>query len=73
MNDIMKIVKALEDSGMLLKGVTQSLENEDFKIQRYYQNELRFNGAYSRDNLPNKREDEAYVINIQEYADIGTH
>ena len=73
MNDIMKIVKALEDSGMLLKGVTQSIENEDFKIQRYYQNELRFNGAYSRDNLPNKREDGAYVINIQEYADIGTH
>ena len=25
-----------------------------FKIQKYYQNEPRFNGVYSRDNLPNK-------------------
>ena len=25
-----------------------------FEIQRYYQNELRFNGVYSRNNLPRK-------------------
>ena len=24
----------------------------NFEIQKYYQNEPRFNGAYSRDNLP---------------------
>ena len=24
----------------------------NFEIQKYYQNELRFNGVYSRDNLP---------------------
>ena len=28
MNDIMKIVKALEDSGILLKGITKTIENE---------------------------------------------
>ena len=28
---------------------------------------------FSRDNLPNKKKDGAYVINIDEYSDIGTH
>ena len=45
----------------------------NFEIQRYYQNEARFNGVYSRDNLPDKIKDEAYVINIDEYSDIGTY
>ena len=27
----------------------------------------------SRDNLPNKIKDVAYVINLDEYSDIGTH
>ena len=44
----------------------------NFEIQKYYQNELRFNGVYLRDNLPSIR-DEAYVINLDEYSDIGTH
>ena len=39
----------------------------------YYQNEPRFNDVYSRDNLPDKIKDLAYVINIDEYSDIGTH
>ena len=39
----------------------------------YYQNDLRFNGVYSRDNLPNKVKDGACVINLDEYSDIGTH
>ena len=39
----------------------------------YYQNEPRFNGFYSRDNLPDKIKDGAYVINLDEYSDIGTH
>ena len=43
-----------------------------FEIQKYYQNESRFNGVYSRDNLTEIR-DEAYVINFDEYSDIGTH
>ena len=38
-----------------------------------YQNEPHFNGLYSRDNLPSKIKDGAYVINIDEYHDTGTH
>ena len=44
----------------------------NFEIQKYYQDEPRFNGIYSRDNLP-KIKDEAYVINLDEYSDIETH
>ena len=39
----------------------------------YYQNEPGFNGVYSRDNLPDKIKDGAYVINLDEYSNIGTH
>ena len=45
----------------------------NFEIQKYYQNEPRFNGVYSRDNLPNKIKDGEYVINLDEYSDIGIH
>ena len=41
-------------------------------MQKYYQNEPRFNGVYSRDSLP-KIKDGTYVININEYSDIRTH
>ena len=100
MNDIMKIVQALEDFTILLKGVT-TIKSEtqkqrgrflgmslgtsgaiflgnmfagkgivragygngflmpphpltNFEIQKYYQNEPRFNEVFSRDNLPKK-------------------
>ena len=43
-----------------------------FEIHKYYQNEPRFNGVYSRDNLQ-KIKDGAYIINLDEYSDIGTH
>ena len=49
-----------------MKGLT------NFEIQKYYQKEPRFNGIYSRDNIP-KIKDGAYVINLYEYSDIGTH
>ena len=45
----------------------------NLEIQKFYQNEPRFNGAYSRDNLPKIIKDEAYVINLDEYGDVGTH
>ena len=45
----------------------------NFEIQKYYENESRFNGVYSRDNLPNKIKDVAYVINLDEHADVGKH
>ena len=44
----------------------------NFEILKYYQNESRFNGVYSRDNLQ-KIKDEAYMINLDEYSDIGTY
>ena len=136
MNDIMEIVQAVEDSNILLKGVTKTIKNEtkeqkggflgmflgtlgasllrnlllgkgivtagsgnkkgkgivracygnkkkDFlmlphpltnlEIQRYYQNEPRFNGVYSRNNLPKTIKDGTCVKNLDEYADVGTH
>ena len=45
----------------------------NFEIQRYYQNEPRFNGVYSTGNLSNKIKDGAYVITLDEYSDIATH
>ena len=45
----------------------------NFEIQKYYQNEPRFNGVFSRNNLPKKIKDGAYVINLDEYADVGTY
>ena len=138
MDDILKIVKSLEVSGVLLKGVSETIQNEakglrggflsmllgtlgasflgdlliknlsgkgviragegkiragydskrpslkkfltfmphsltNFEIQAYYQNEPRFNGVFSRDNLPNIVKNGAYVINLDKYHDIGTH
>ena len=45
----------------------------NFELQKYYKNEPRFNGVFSRYNLPKKIKEGAYVINIDEYADFGTH
>ena len=50
---------------------SHSLTN--FEIQKYYENEPRFNDVFSRDNLPRKIKAGAYVINLDEYEDIGTH
>ena len=126
MNDIVKVVQALEDSNILLKGVTKTIKNEtkeqkggflimllgtllgnllseketvrageeilragygssikksyisttslnEFCNKRVYENEHRFNGVYSRDNLPKTRKNGAYIINPDEYADVSTH
>ena len=59
--------------------MTPSHLSTNFEIQGYYQNEPRSNGVFSRDNLHNtikngaKRGERAYVINLDEYRDIGTH
>ena len=125
MNDIIKIVKTLENSCLLLKGISETIQREtkeqrggflsmllgtlgvsllgnlltggkgvilagegtkeksnllipfhpltNFEISEYYENEPRFNGVYSRDNLPAKTKKGAYVINLNEYEDAGTH
>ena len=54
----------------------------NFEKQEYYQNEPRLNGVFSRDNLPNSIHPKglgsavkngAYVVDLDEYRDIGTH
>ena len=45
----------------------------NFEIQKYYQNEPRFNGVYSRNDLPEKMKDGAYAINLDEYAGVDTN
>ena len=44
----------------------------NFQIQNFYQDETKFNGVYSRDNLT-KIKDGAYVINLEECSDVGTN
>ena len=132
MQDIIKIIKELENSDILLKGVSKTIENEikeqrggflsmllgtlgasllgnlltgkgiiragdgivragegskkkklnslspfhpltNIEISEYYSNEPRFNGVYSRDNLPKITKKGAYVINLDEYENTGTH
>ena len=51
--------------------ITFSLTN--IEISEYYKNEPRFTGVYSRNNLPNKIKKGAYVINLDEYENTGTH
>ena len=43
-----------------------------FEMQKYYENEPKINGVYSRNNL-SKIKDGAYRINLDEYESIGTH
>ena len=143
MNDIMKIIEALENSGILLKGVSKTIENEtkeqrggflsmllgtlgasllgnllaggkgivragegsvasrakgvgivragegnkkknlnsllpfypltNIETSEYYASESRFNGVYSRDNLPKVTKKGAYVITLDEYENTGTY
>ena len=44
----------------------------NFEIQKYYQDEPKFNRVYSRNSL-SKIQDEAYMINLDEYELIGAH
>ena len=44
----------------------------NFEIQKYYENEPKYNGVYSRNNL-SKIKDGAYIVNLDEYQSIGTH
>ena len=43
----------------------------NFEIQKYYQNELKFNGIYSRNNL-SKLKNGTYTIHLDEYESIET-
>ena len=43
------------------------------EIKEHFKNEPRFSGVYFRNNLPKAIKNDAYVINLNEYADLGTH
>ena len=45
----------------------------NFEIKKYYKNKPRFNGVFSTNDLTKKINDGAYVINLDEYANVGTH
>ena len=49
------------------------IKTHPLTFQQYYENEPRFNGVFSRDNLLKKIKDGAYVINLDEHKDTGTH
>ena len=57
--------------GIAKKALMPAHPLTNFEIQEYYKNEPRFNGAYSRDNLPKTIKNGAYVINLDEYKDVG--
>ena len=44
----------------------------NFDIQKYYQNESKLNGIYSKNNLL-KIKNCSFVINLNEYESIGAH
>ena len=44
----------------------------NIEISEYYSNEPRFNGVYSRDNLPKITKKGAYIINLDEYENTST-
>ena len=44
----------------------------NFDIKKYYQNEPKFNGDYSRNSLP-KIKDRAYIINPYKVNSVETH
>ena len=62
MKEILKQVKIFN--------ATHPLTN--FETQKFYQNEPKFNAAYSRNSL-SKIKDRTYVINLDEYKSVGTH
>ena len=45
----------------------------NFEIIEYYENDPTFNGVYSRANLLKIIKNGAFVINLYDYADVGTH
>ena len=62
-----------EQKKELKKALIPSHHLTNFEIKEYYENESRFNGVYSRDNLPKVIKNGIYVINLEEYTDVGTH
>ena len=64
------IVRASYGSSIKKKALMPPHPLTNFEIQKYYENERRFSDVYSRNNLPKKIKNGAYVINLD---DVGTH
>ena len=45
----------------------------NFETQEYFKNEPKFNGVFSRNNLPKTIKKGAYVINLDNSKNTGTH
>ena len=58
--------------GIKKKSLTPFHPLTKFEIQKYFEDEKRFNGVYSRNNLP-KLKIGAYVINLDHSKNRGTH
>ena len=63
----------LKDLHLKKKSLISSHHSKNFEIQKCFQNEPRFNGVYSTDNLHDQIKHGAYVINLYEHFDVGTH
>ena len=46
---------------------------KNFDIISYFNDEPRFNGVYSRNNLAKTIKHGVYIISLDEYADTGIH
>ena len=67
------IVRTREGSKKKLNSLLPFHPLTNVEINEYYKNEPRFNGVYSRNNLPKTIKKGAYVINLDEYENTGTH
>ena len=61
-----------QGQGIKRKSLTPFHPFTNFEIYDYFKNEKRFNGVYSRNNLP-KLKRGAYVISLDHSKNTGTH
>ena len=61
-----------QDKELKKKSLTPFHPLINFEIQEYFKDENRFNGAFSRNNLP-KLKNGAYVIHLYHSKNTGTH
>ena len=68
-----RVIRAGEGVKKTLNSLLPFHPLTNFEISECYKNEPKFNGAYSRNNLPKTIKKGAYVINLEEYEKMGTH
>ena len=59
--------------GIKKKSLMLAQPSTNIEIVNYYDNEPRFNGVFSRNNLRKTIKNGAYVVNLDEFKDTGTH